>query len=44
MSYRKVGGLRFIRVGRLVFSFCISRKHERRAAMVADMRSADLPV
>lgn len=26
VSYRKVGGLRFIRIGYLVFSFCISRR------------------
>lgn len=26
ISYRKVGGLRFIRIGYLSFSWCISRK------------------
>lgn len=26
LSYRRVGGLRFIRIGFLVFSFCVSRR------------------
>lgn len=26
LSYRRVGGLRFIRIGYLVLSFCVSRK------------------
>jgi hypothetical protein len=26
MSYRKVGVIRFVKVGRLCFSFCIARK------------------
>ena len=26
MSYRKIGGLRFVRIGRLSFSFCIRRR------------------
>jgi hypothetical protein len=25
LSYRKVGGLRFLRIGRLQFSFCVCR-------------------
>lgn len=25
-SYRKIGGLHFIRIGALVLSFCVSRK------------------
>ena len=30
MSYRKVGGLHFVRIGRFGFSFFISRKAVRR--------------
>jgi hypothetical protein len=26
LSTRKVGGIRFVRVGKLVFSFCVSKK------------------
>lgn len=26
MSYRKVGGLRFLRLGRISLSFCVRRK------------------
>jgi hypothetical protein len=26
LSTRRVGGLRFVRIGRLCFSFCISRR------------------
>lgn len=26
MSYRKVGGIRFLKIGRLSFSFCLCRK------------------
>jgi len=25
MSYRKIGGLRFLRIGRFTFMFCISK-------------------
>jgi hypothetical protein len=27
MTYKKVGGLHFVRLGRLVFSWCWSNKH-----------------
>lgn len=27
VSYRKVGGLRFLKVGRFCFSFCVSRQY-----------------
>lgn len=27
MSYRKVGGLRFIKVGRLTFMWCVSKRY-----------------
>jgi hypothetical protein len=26
-SYRKVGGLRFLKLGRLCFSFCVTREY-----------------
>jgi hypothetical protein len=26
MTYRKIGGIRFIAIGKLRFSFCIARK------------------
>ena len=26
-SYRRVGGLRFVKLGRLVFSFCIANEY-----------------
>ena len=28
LSYRKVGGLRFLKVGRLTFMFCLSRQYK----------------
>jgi len=33
ITYRKVGGLRFVRVGRLQMSFCMCRKVERPARL-----------
>jgi len=27
ISYRKVGGLRFVKLGRLTFMFCLSRAY-----------------
>lgn len=29
ISTRRVGGLRFVKVGRLCFSFCITREYRR---------------
>ena len=27
LSYRKVGGLRFLKLGRLTFMFCVSKEY-----------------
>lgn len=37
-SYRKVGGLRFVRIGRFGFSFWVSRTHDARPMVVAHDR------
>jgi hypothetical protein len=29
VSYRRVGGLRFLKIGRLCFSFCLTREFRR---------------
>lgn len=29
MSYRKVGGIRFLKLGRFVLTFCVSKKKAR---------------
>lgn len=39
LRYRKVGGLRFLRIGRLQLSFCVCRKpspFQRLQALAAD--------
>ena len=30
ISTRRVGGIRFVRIGMFCFSFCVSRKHARK--------------
>ncbi len=32
MSYKKVGGLRFVKLGRLTFMFCVSKRKPRLAS------------
>jgi hypothetical protein len=29
ISYRKVGGLRFVKIGRLTFMWCVSRRYSQ---------------
>jgi hypothetical protein len=29
ISYRQVGGLRFLKIGRFTFMFCLSREYRR---------------
>lgn len=40
MRYFKVGGLRFLRIGRLQLSFCIVRRRHTNDDALADMISA----
>ena len=37
VSYRKVGGLHFLKLGRLTFMFCLSKQHKslRNAGLTA---------
>lgn len=37
LSWRKVGGIRFVRVGRLTLSFCVSRPAPRTVPLPAEV-------
>lgn len=43
ISTQKVGGLRFVRIGRLCLSFCIARKHAEPRRAPARKRALKLP-
>ena len=38
ISYRKVGGLRFVKIGRFTFMFCLSRQYR---PFTADLKAAN---
>lgn len=38
MAYRKIGGLHFIKLGRLVFSFCITKPKNTKLEEIKQLR------
>ena len=41
ISYRKVGGLRFIKLGRLTFMWCVSRQYKSLSPASSAAHSAE---
>jgi hypothetical protein len=44
ISYRKVGGLRFLKIGRLTLMFCVSKEYRplKKTLSHADLSAAEL--
>jgi hypothetical protein len=38
MKYRKIGGLHFVQIGRLTFSFCVSKPKNQKVEQIKQLK------